>query len=45
MPEAVVVSACRTYRKGTLAGTSAIDLAHAVVQAAMVLDVPAPRAA
>jgi acetyl-CoA C-acetyltransferase len=37
MPEAVIVSACRTaigtFRKGTLADTSAFDLAHAVVEA------------
>ncbi|MCW2719472.1 thiolase family protein [Pseudonocardia sp.] len=39
MPEAVVVSACRTaigtFRKGTLADTSAFDLAHTVVEAAV----------
>ncbi|MCU1612717.1 MAG: acetyl-CoA acetyltransferase [Frankiales bacterium] len=39
MPEAVVVSACRTaigtYRKGTLADTSAFDLADAVVEASV----------
>ena len=39
MPEAVIVSAARTaigtFRKGTLADTSAFDLAHAVVEAAV----------
>ncbi|MCU1629754.1 MAG: thiolase family protein, partial [Pseudonocardia sp.] len=39
MPEAVVVSACRTaigtFRKGTLADTSAFDLAHTVVEASV----------
>ncbi|HEV7469213.1 MAG TPA: thiolase family protein [Pseudonocardia sp.] len=39
MPEAVVVSACRTaigtFRKGTLADTSAFALAHTVVEASV----------
>lgn len=39
MPEAVVVSACRTAigtaRKGTLARTSAFDLAHTIVEASV----------
>jgi len=39
MPDAVLVSACRTaigtFRKGTLADTSAFDLAHAIVEAAV----------
>ncbi|MDN5915313.1 MAG: thiolase family protein [Pseudonocardia sp.] len=39
MPDAVVVSACRTaigtFRKGTLADTSALDLAHTIVEASV----------
>ncbi|MBW0106727.1 thiolase family protein [Pseudonocardia sp. KRD291] len=39
MPDAVVVSACRTaigtFRKGSLADTSALDLAHTIVEASV----------
>ncbi|WP_181778907.1 thiolase family protein [Pseudonocardia pini] len=48
MPDAVVVSACRTaigtYRKGTLADTSAFDLAHTVVGASVERSGLAPEA-